>query len=303
MTTAGRPSDFFRFDYRPVDDLADLEAALPADGPRRATAATTPEHRPSNYWDLERSCRGPEPLPGWMVTAQAARDTELGILKTGKEAEVFLIRRAALGPDLSGGAEQSVLAAKRYRDPDHRAFRRSSIYTENRGIRRSRDARALNRKSAYGRQVAAGEWAIAEWAALNELWESEVPVPYPVQIDGAEILMEFIGDPVGLRAAPRLAQVRPAPDLVEHLVEQLLEAMIAMARLGYAHGDLSPYNILLDGPRPVIIDLPQLVDLAGNPHGMALLHRDCRNVAAWFTSRGREVDSDELFARVVAHAF
>lgn len=304
MTSSGHPADFFRFDYQPIDDPTVSD--LPADGRHLGSGVETPEtpeERASVYWDIERGCRGPDPAPGWVVTAQAAVDTELGILKTGKEAEVFLLRRSARGPDLSGGPSEVVMAAKRYRELEHRSFRRSSVYTDNRGIRRSRDARALNRKSSYGRQVAAGQWAIAEWAALGELWQAGVPVPYPVQIHGQEILMEFIGDPTDLRAAPRLAQVRPEPELLEQYLDQLTDAMIRMAELGYAHGDLSAYNILADGPRVVIIDLPQLVDLAGNPHGMDMLHRDCRNVASWFTSRGREVDTEELFAEVVAYAF
>lgn len=302
MTTPGHSSDFFRFDYRPIDGHHSDDSDAGSDSPR-LTSENGPEQRLSRYWDIERLSRGPQPPPSWVVTAQAALDTELGILKTGKEAEVFLLRRTAQVPDRSGGPGQAVMAAKRYRDPDHRAFRRSSIYTDNRGIRRSRDARALNRKSSYGRQVAAAQWAIAEWGALVELWEAGVPVPYPVQIDEQEILMEFIGDPSRLQAAPRLAQVRPDIGLVEHLLEQLTDAMVTMAGLGYAHGDLSPYNILVDGPRLVIIDLPQLIDLAGNPHAMELLQRDCRNVAAWFTSRGREVDPDELFSQVAAYAF
>lgn len=298
MTSSGHPADFFRFDYRPVDG-PELDTGAERDAPDGAPI----DQRPSTYWDLIRSCRGPAPVPDWLVTAQAATDTELGILKTGKEAEVFLVHRTAAGPDLSGGAAEVVLAAKRYRELDHRAFRRSAVYTDNRGIRRSRDARALDRKSTYGRQVAAGQWAIAEWAALNELWSAGLPVPYPVQIDGQEILMEFIGDPHLRQAAPRLAQVRPDADLIEHYLDQLTIAMIGLARLGYAHGDLSPYNILADDDRVVIIDLPQLIDLAGNPHGLELLQRDCRNVAGWFTARGHEVDAEDLFGEVVAYAF
>ncbi len=101
------------------------------------------------------------------------------------------------------------MAAKRYRAPDHRTFHRSASYTEGRSMKRSRDERALKRKSTFGREVAAGEWAISEWGALVRLWELGLPVPYPVQIDGIEILMEWIT--YDGETAPRLAQTRPEP--------------------------------------------------------------------------------------------
>jgi RIO kinase 1 len=249
----------------------------------------------STWRSVEKGARGPEPRPDWVVTEDAAIDTELGILKTGKEADVFLVERAVPGRD---GA---VMAAKRYRSEEHRSFHRSATYTEGRRTRRSRDARALAKKTAHGRVVAAGEWAAAEFAALSQLWSAGVPVPYPVQLDGTELLMELIT--VDGVAAPRLAQVRPAPDLLRDYFAQLSEAMADLARAGWAHGDLSAYNILAAGDRLVIIDLPQLVDIVGNPHGIELLQRDCRNVCSWFRSRGLDVDEDELFGGLLAQAF
>ncbi|WP_284294581.1 serine protein kinase RIO [Luteimicrobium album] len=271
-----------------------------------------PDRRWSTWHSVEKGARGPDPLPSWVVTADAAIDTELGVLKTGKEADVFLLRRAV--PDdtpparLAGAASSCLLAAKRYRTLEHRAFRRDSVYTEDRRVRRTRDQRALDRKSAYGRLVAQGEWASAEFAALGELWSAGVPVPYPVQVDGTEVLMEFVGAPGGDRddaptAAPRLAQTRPDRDLLGHYWDQVEQAMTTLATLGYAHGDLSPYNVLADGDRLVVIDVPQIVDLAANPFSTDLLHRDCRTMAGWFTARGLEVDADELLARLLAAAW
>ena len=251
----------------------------------------------STWLSVEPLSRGPEPRPDWVVTSQGAIDTELGILKTGKEADVFLVERAdPLDPDAG-----VVMAAKRYRGREHRTFHRAAAYTEGRSTRRSRDARALARKSSYGRQVAAGQWAWAEWEALKRLWSLGLPVPYPVQIDGTEILMEFVtvdGD-----AAPRLAQTRPDGDLLASYFEQLRDAMAELARNGLVHGDLSPYNILAAGERLVIIDLPQVVDLAGNPLGMDFLLRDCTNVCSWFRARGLPVDEHELYGDLLAHAF
>lgn len=260
-----------------------------------------PDQRWSTWLDVERSCRGPEPRPSWVVTEQAAIDTELGILKTGKEADVFLLERAveAIG---DSPAKSSLLAAKRYRTEEHRSFHRSTSYVEGRRTRNSRDNRAVAKKTSHGRSVAAGQWAYAEWEALNRLWQAGVPVPYPVQVDGIELLMEFIDDGEG-GAAPRLAQVRPSKELLGVYFEQLRDGMRELARAGLAHGDLSPYNVLAQGERIVLIDLPQVVDVVGNPQGMDFLMRDCHNMATWFTKRGLEIDEHELFADLLTMVF
>ena len=109
-------------------------------------------------------------------------------------------------------------------------------------------------------------------------------MPYPVQIDGTEILMEWItvdGD-----SAPRLAQTRPDPALLASYFEQLRDAMATMVQAGVVHGDLSAYNILAAGERLVIIDLPQIVDLVGNTNGFDYLLRDCTNICTWFRQQG-----------------
>ena len=251
----------------------------------------------SRWEDLETLMRGPEPRPDWVVTSSGAIDTELGVLKTGKEADVFLVERSD-PHDSEGGV---VMAAKRYRDTDHRTFHRAASYTEGRSMKRSRDNRALKRKSTWGKQVAAGEWAISEWNALRRCWELGLPVPYPVQIDETEIMMEWITHDG--ETAPRLAQVRPDQDLLASYYEQLRDALGTMAQAGIVHGDLSPYNTLAAGDRLVIIDLPQIVDLVGNPQGMDFLLRDCANMCQWFRARGLDVDEQELFGDLMAHAF
>ena len=251
----------------------------------------------SRWDDLEALMRGPEPRPDWVVTSSGAVDTELGILKTGKEADVFLVERAD-PHDPAGGV---VMAAKRYRDTDHRTFHRAASYTEGRSMKRSRDNRALKRKSTWGRQVAAGEWAISEWSALRRCWELGLPVPYPVQIDETEIMMEWITHDG--ETAPRLAQTRPDADVLAGYYEQLRDALATMAQSGIVHGDLSPYNTLAAGERLVIIDLPQMVDLVGNPQGRDFLLRDCTNMCQWFRARGLAVDEQELFGDLMAHAF
>lgn len=244
--------------------------------------------------------RGPLPRPDWVVTSAAAVDTELGILKTGKEADVFLIERAIPGAE-TGPGTRTLLAAKRYRDSDHRSFQRSSTYTAGRRTRRTRDARALAKKSAHGREVAAAEWSFAEFAALSRMHQLGAPVPYPVQVDGTEILMEFIGD--DRAAAPRLAQVRADARELAVLFDQIVEIMHLFAAAGLAHGDLSPYNLLVHRGRVRVIDLPQIVDTVANPQGLDLLHRDCVNICDWFTRRRVPRDADELFADLLTSAF
>jgi RIO kinase 1 len=256
----------------------------------------------TTWFDVEPLSRGPEPRPDWVVTSRGAIDTELGILKTGKEADVFLVERA----DPREPERGVVMAAKRYRSADHRTFHRSAAYTEGRSMKRSRDQRAIKRKSTFGKQVAAGEWAVSEWDALKRWWSLGLPVPYPVQIDGQEILMEWITveSPDGeVTTAPRLAQVRPGPELLASYFDQLRDALATIVQAGVVHGDLSPYNILAAGDRLVIIDLPQVVDLVGNVNGMDYLMRDCTNVCTWFRARGLEVDEQELFGELMAHAF
>ncbi|MGN6204873.1 serine protein kinase RIO [Humibacter sp.] len=263
------------------------------DGQRRSTwPATMPSER------------GPEPRPDWVVTSADAVDTELGIVKSGKEADVWLLERAV--PDVVAsvsGARSVILAAKRYRGAETSDFHRSASYTEGRRVRNTRDMRAMSRKSAYGREVAAGQWAAAEFAGLCAAWTAGVPVPYPVQLSGTEILMEFIGDAGAGVAAPRLASAALTPAELESCFEQVVEIMHRFALAGTAHGDLSPYNLLVHEGRVVVIDLPQLVDVIGNPNGLDLLERDVRNVCTWFLRRGLDSDPEEIFAELCADAF
>lgn len=234
----------------------------------------------SNWDQPDASERGPEPYPSWLVTELAAVDTELGVLKTGKEADVFLLRRGIprTGPSC-------LLAAKRYRTAEHRMFHRDSGYLEGRRARESRTSRAMAARTRFGRQAIAGQWAMAEFVALVRLFQTGVPVPYPVQVVGNELLLEFIGDPDGV-AAPRLAETRPPARQLRELWRQLVAAMVTLAQSGLAHGDLSAFNLLVHHERLVMIDLPQVVDVIANPQGARYLDRDAANVAAWFTARG-----------------
>jgi RIO kinase 1 len=232
-------------------------------------------------WDQSAPAeRGPRPYPGWLVTELAAVDTELGILKTGKEADVFLLRR-----EVPGTSRTSLLAAKRYRASEHRMFQRDTEYLEGRRVRESRANRAMASRSAAGRAMISVQWASAEFAALSQLYQAGLPVPYPVQVLETEVLLEFIGDAEGT-PAPRLAETRPSgTELAAHW-DQLVQALVELSRLGYAHGDLSAYNVLVHDGRLIMIDMPQIVDVIANPRGAWFLDRDAANVGHWFTARG-----------------
>lgn len=260
-----------------------------------------PEGERWSRWDS--STHGPTPRPDWVITDLGAVETELGILKTGKEADVHLLRRW-----LPGSPRPAVtMAAKRYRPGERRLFHRDAGYLEGRRVRRSREMRAMARRTEFGREVIAGQWAGAEFGALGRLWELGLPVPYPVQLSASEMLMEFVGDQDTGVAAPRLAQCRPDPAELPDLWDQLRRVMETLAEHGWAHGDLSAFNVLKDGDRLVVIDWPQIVDVIGNPHGFDFLRRDVTNVADWFAARGHRVDAEEVFGDLAAlaagHAF
>lgn len=272
-----------------------------ADSAADRTDGLAPGERWSTWDQSTPTERGPRPHPRWLVTDLAAIDTELGIVKTGKEADVFLIRRAVPVEPGSGqpaDGRSCLLAAKRYRDPEHRLFHRDAGYLEGRRTRDSRVTRAAANRTAFGRDAIAGMWASAEFGALCLLHQAQVPVPYPVQITGTEVLLEFIGDADGT-AAPRLAETRPAEAELADLWEQLVEALVALARRGYAHGDLSPYNLLVHRGRLVMIDLPQVVDVIAHPNGRGFLERDAANVVKWFSARGLPAADPEKLARLL----
>jgi RIO kinase 1 len=148
---------------------------------------------------------------------------------------------------------------------------------------------------------------MAEFEALRSLYELGIPVPYPVQVLNTEILMEFIDAGVvsvsPTQAAPRLAQVRASNEELASYFDQVVAVLQQLAEAGYAHGDLSPYNLLVRDGRVVVIDLPQLVELASNPTAMDFLHRDSVNVCTWFARQGVAADAETVFADLVARMY
>jgi RIO kinase 1 len=246
--------------------------------------------------------------PAWL-TAGDTTDEVLGLLKTGKEAEVFVVERRTLD-----GARTAVLAHKRYRplsvvkgQLEAEGFSRARTFTDDaryragEGFRYSRDARAVARRSAHGRRVLAERWAGHEWDALVRAHDAGVTVPYPVEQTADGILMQFLGD--AGTGAPRLVSARlSAPELVE-AHDQLMEDLARLTRAGLVHADLSPYNVLWWRGRAWIIDLPQAVDLVANPGGLDLLHHDVTTVCRWFARRGVACDGEAAFAALLAEAW
>ena len=284
--------------FHPVPSPPDARPA--GGGPPEPDEADDGDADEPNWSTYRAATRGPHPVPAWVVTDPRALDAELGVVKTGKEAEVFLVRRAVPdeldAPD--GGVRACLLATKRYRPAEHRLFHRDAGYLEGRRVRKSREMRAMRTRTGFGKHLITQQWAAAEFAMLGQLWEARGAVPYPVQLLGTEIMMEFVGTADGV-AAPRLAETRPTAAESRDLYEQLVEALSTLARLGYTHGDLSAYNVLVDrragSDRLVLIDLPQVVDVVGNPQGFEYLRRDCENMCHWFRA-----DADVLYETLAA---
>jgi RIO kinase 1 len=242
----------------------------------------------STYVD---ALKGPSPAPVWMITSADAIDEDLGVMKSGKEADVSLLRR-------TDETRSCLMAVKRYRSAQHRLFHRDAGYLEGRQVRRSRETRAMATRTEFGRELIAGTWAAAEFEVLSRLWSMGAAVPYPAQLINTELMMEFIGTADGV-AAPRLAQTRPAVTEAEHLFAQLRQVLSVLIDAGYTHGDLSAYNVLVHEERLVLIDLPQAVDLVANPQGFAFLRRDCMNICSWFQAHGVDASPMALESELI----
>ncbi|MEO8938780.1 MAG: PA4780 family RIO1-like protein kinase [Burkholderiaceae bacterium] len=201
-------------------------------------------------------------------------DRVLRQLMSGKEAAVYVVEC-----DTESGVEAR--CAKVYKDAQQRSFRQAVDYTENRKTKNSRQARAMNKGTAFGRKAREEAWQSAEVDALYRLAAAGVRVPKPFNFLEGVLLMELVTDADG-NAAPRLNDVAfTAPEARRHH-RTLLDEVIRMLLAGIIHGDLSEFNILVAADGPVIIDLPQAVDAAGNNHAKAMLDRDVTNLANYF---------------------
>ena len=197
-------------------------------------------------------------------------DSVVRQLMSGKEAMVFVVRC---------GAESR--CAKVYKEADKRSFRQAVDYTENRKTKNSRQARAIAKGTRFGRESQEKAWQSAEVGALFRLAAAGVRVPRPYNFHAGVLLMELVTDDEG-NAAPRLNDIKLAPEIAIDLHRRLIREVVRMLSAGVVHGDLSEFNILLGADGPVIIDLPQAVDAAGNNHAPRMLVRDVDNLRRFF---------------------
>ncbi len=197
-------------------------------------------------------------------------DSVVRQLMSGKEAMVFVVRC---------GAESR--CAKVYKEADKRSFRQAVDYTENRKTKNSRQARAIAKRTRFGREAQEKAWQSAEVGALFRLAAAGVRVPRPYNFHAGVLLMELVTDDEG-NAAPRLNDVELAREIAIDLHRRLIREVVRMLSAGVIHGDLSEFNVLLGADGPVIIDLPQAVDAAGNNHAPRMLLRDVDNLRRFF---------------------
>jgi RIO kinase 1 len=213
-------------------------------------------------------------------------DSVVRSLKSGKEASVYIV---ACGGELR--------CAKVYKEAQHRGFHKLAQYQEGRKTRSSRDARAMGRRGRHGREVMEAEWKNAEVDALYRLAGVGVRVPAPYLVHEGVLLMELVRD-AGGDPAPRLNDVDITAEQARHWHTFMIAQIVRMLCAGLIHGDLSEFNVLVDVDGPVIIDLPQAVNAAGNNNAFAMLERDVNNMRATFARAAPEL-LDTGYAREI----
>lgn len=251
---------------------------------------------------MSLSVTGDPPVPSWLIT-HSYEDRPAGVLKSGKEAEVFLVERVA------DDGSSHLLAHKRYRprypkkgELQELGFSKGTIYRADAVYQagwslKPRERRALDAGSRFGNKLAANMWPYIEKSTLDRAWRAGASVPYAVEQTEDGVLMEYIGSRDG--AAPRLASAGLSHDQARDARDQLFDSLRALSGERIVHGDLSAYNLLWWQERLVIIDFPQAVDAFNNPHAPDLLHRDLRNVHEWFEHQRAGFDLEEVFVELV----
>lgn len=193
-------------------------------------------------------------------------DEVIRSLKSGKEATVYLVRSGV-----------HTLCAKVYRDLAQRSFRRRAQYQEGRKVRGSRQTRAISKSTRFGRKEQEASWKNAEVDALYKLVAAGVRVPKPYGYFNDTLVMELVTDGAG-NPAPRLGEIDLSPATARQYHSFLIQQIVRMLSIGLIHGDLSEFNVLIGPDGPVIIDLPQAVNAAGNNGASWMLARDVNNI-------------------------
>jgi RIO kinase 1 len=191
-------------------------------------------------------------------------------LMSGKEAMVYVVR-----------CGEDIRCAKVYKEANKRSFRQATHYTEGRKMKSSRRARAMEKGTRYGRKAQEDAWQSAEVDALYRLAAAGVRVPQPYHFHAGVLLMELVTDAYG-EAAPRLNELVLTAEQSREYHRILITQGVRMLCAGLVHGDLSEYNVLVGTEGPVIIDLPQAINAAGNNSAFSMLERDINNLATYF---------------------
>ena len=207
-------------------------------------------------------------------------------LMSGKEAMVFVVR-----------CGDETRCAKVYKEATHRSFRQAVDYTENRKVKNTRQARAMAKGTRFGRESQEAAWQSAEVDALYRLAAAGVRVPKPLNFHDGVLLMELVTDGEG-SAAPRLNDVQFTPEQARAHHARLIKEVVRMLCAGVVHGDLSEFNILLAADGPVIIDLPQAIDAAGNNHAQRMLLRDVENLRNFFGQSAPDLLATQFGAEI-----
>jgi RIO kinase 1 len=216
-------------------------------------------------------------------------DRDLGVLKAGKESEVYLVSR-------TGPTRTCLMAEKRFKPRLQRAFRNDYLYSGVWGEGTYREDRAMKKRTRFGQEMLESRWIANEWMTLERLHAAGVTVPPPVERLESGYRMAFIGD--GDEAAPRLADVDLDLVTARHVWRELQRDIQRMLDAERVHGDLSAFNILWWRERPVIIDFSQAVDVVTHPAARDLLRRDVARTAEYFRRQGVAVDLDAALALV-----
>jgi len=244
------------------------------------------------------------PTPDWLISEPYA-DVDLGVVKSGKEAQVNLIER-------TGDTSSCLIARKFYLPREVKekgalealgvqrssTFRNDSQYREGRQFRKSRDRRAVEKMTTHGKRLLQDRWTEHEHDVMGRVWAAGAAVPYPIGYSDDHFDMEYVGD--STRAAPQLYAARLNRAELDDAFEQLVLGLQCLTSEGISHGDLSAYNLLWWRQTLVFIDFPQAIDIAANPQGLGFLHRDVLNICTWFERKGVHVDGEEVFAGLLA---
>ncbi|MEI7611461.1 MAG: PA4780 family RIO1-like protein kinase [Betaproteobacteria bacterium] len=216
-------------------------------------------------------------------------DEVIGQLMSGKEATVYIVR-----------CGEHIRCAKVYKEANQRSFRNNASYQEGRKVKNSRQARAMEKGSRFGRKMQEEVWQSAEVDALYRLSAAGVRVPQPHLCFEGVLLMDLVVDAEG-HAAPRLNDVEMSEELALEFHAMLINQVVRMLCAGVIHGDLSEYNILVGDGGPVIIDLPQAIDAAGNSNAAEMLERDVINLRTYFSAFAPSLKDTQFGKEIWAH--